>query len=195
MLQCEHHTIHWLSLVLACCFQIRLSMRNIKDFNFVTLLLFTSYWGFYTQGRVLITFCRACFPACLIEHDEFVQWLSCLFFAAAGGASPCKTVASQLDQLDRKGLFSSQTCATFNIHGYRSASLYIYISPSHLLAKASKHQSFDWAENSWCPECPVGEIFRMIGGKIKAHLTCRPSGWIHNSPTQKFRIIEICALA
>lgn len=63
MLQCEHHTIHWLSLVLACCFQIRLSMRNIKDFNFVTLLLFTSYWGFYTQGRVLITFCRALLPS------------------------------------------------------------------------------------------------------------------------------------
>lgn len=170
MLQCEHHTIHWLSLVLACCFQIRLSMRNIKDFNFVTLLLFTSYWGFYTQGRVLITFCRACFPACLIEHDEFVQWLSCLFFAAAGGASPCKTVASQLDQLDRKGLFSSQTCATFNIHGYRSASLYIYLSFSSVgqSIKTSKlwlsweqlvswmsrgrNLSHDWRQNKGTPD-------------------------------------------
>lgn len=194
MLQCEHHTIHWLSLVLACCFQIRLSMRNIKDFNFVTLLLFTSYWGFYTQGRVLITFCRALLPS--LSH--WTWWVRAVtelpVFRSCRGCISLQNSSKPTRPTGPKRLVFVTNMCHFQYTRIQECFV-LYLSPSHLLAKASKHQSFDWAENSWCPECPVGEIFRMIGGKIKAHLTCRPSGWIHNSPTQKFRIIEICAIA
>ena len=147
MLQCVHHAIHWLSLVLACCFQIWLCTRIIKDFNFVTLLLFTSYWVFYTHGPVtklpVFRSCRGCIS---LQFQQQANWTK---------FGPKRFVfVTNMGQL--------------SINTDTGVLRFIFFSSVGQSITTSKL----WLSCvlSWCPECP-GEIFRMIGGKIKAHLT------------------------